>query len=146
MKRSELKQLIKQILSEGYFKNLAISLDELGFQLTEDDADYSVFKKEGGWVATLNKEKGTWSLENISDDQRNVQSYLKDATFEDLEAEINKLTSDDSIEESAPPGFPPSLRAKLLKRYQNPRKAYATMWALHNKMKHKTKNEMWIGW
>ena len=38
------------------------------------------------------------------------------------------------VAESSPPDFPPSLEKKLLAQYKdNPEKAYATMWTIHNK-------------
>jgi antitoxin (DNA-binding transcriptional repressor) of toxin-antitoxin stability system len=40
------------------------------------------------------------------------------------------------VKESAPPGFDQDLEKKLLKQYKdNPERAYATMWTIHNKQK-----------
>jgi len=60
------------------------------------------------------------------------------------------------MDESAPPNFPMDLEKKLLAQYKNdPGRAYATMWTLHNKQKPKTEslkalpavneNEYWCG-
>ena len=60
------------------------------------------------------------------------------------------------MDESAPPNFPMDLEKKLLAQYKNdPSRAYATMWTLHNKQKPKTEslkalpavneNEYWCG-
>ena len=60
------------------------------------------------------------------------------------------------MDESAPPNFPLDLEKKLLAQYKNdPSRAYATMWTLHNKQKPKTEslkalpavneNEYWCG-
>jgi hypothetical protein len=45
----------------------------------------------------------------------------------------------EKVKESAPPGFDQDLEKKLLKQYKdNPERAYATMWTIHNKQKNES--------
>lgn len=63
--------------------------------------------------------------------------------------EIINEAINEVMQESAPKGFPPALEKKLLAQYKdNPAKAYATMWTIHNKKNEGDQrvNEMWMAW
>ena len=61
---------------------------------------------------------------------------------------INEAISE-AMTESAPPKFPRALEKKLLSQYKdNPAKAYATMWTIHNKKNEGDQriSEMWMAY
>jgi hypothetical protein len=47
--------------------------------------------------------------------------------------QLIKEVIESTMQESSPPGFPKDLHDKIVKQYGKTPKAYATMWALHNK-------------
>ena len=60
---------------------------------------------------------------------------------------VNEMM-DDVMDESTPPNFPKSLKGKIVRQYGKTPKAYATMWAIHNKKNEGDAriNEMWGAW
>jgi len=67
-------------------------------------------------------------------------------------SELKKLINEaisEAMTESAPPKFPRALEKKLLAQYKdNPAKAYATMWTIHNKKNEGDQriSEMWMAY
>lgn len=71
-----------------------------------------------------------------------LKQVIREA-IDEVVAELNQTN------ESAPPNFPSALEKKLLKQYSdNPSKAYATMWTIHNKKNEGNQRvcEMWTAW
>jgi hypothetical protein len=65
------------------------------------------------------------------DDEELLQRLEKETGGKRPEKKDNE-----KVKESAPPGFDQDLEKKLLKQYKdNPERAYATMWTIHNKQK-----------
>lgn len=56
-------------------------LKNLGFIKTNDDDDYTIFKKDDS-VITFNKQTGKYTLEDVSD--RNIRTYVRNGTIKDV--------------------------------------------------------------
>lgn len=78
MTKKELKELIKEVIGESMASE---QLKRLGFIKTEDDDDYTFFKKDD-WLITFNKETGKYTLESVSD--RDVRTYVRNGTIQDV--------------------------------------------------------------
>jgi hypothetical protein len=78
MTKSELKELIKEVISESMPSE---QLKKLGFIKTNDDEDYTIFKKDDS-IITFNKQTGKYTLEDVSD--RNVTTYVSNGNFKDV--------------------------------------------------------------
>lgn len=64
-----------------------------------------------------------------------ILNYRHDVGYDEIiSVGLLRSANSDSVNESAPPGFPKPLYHKLKKKYKgSPEKAYATMWKIHNK-------------
>ena len=78
MTKKELKELIKEAISESMSFE---QLKNLGFIKTNDDEDYTIFKKDDS-VITFNKQTGKYTLEDVSD--RNIRTYVRNGTIKDV--------------------------------------------------------------
>ena len=78
MTKTELKELIKEVISESMSSE---QLKNLGFIKTNDDDDYTIFKKDDS-VITFNKQTGKYTLEDVSD--RDVRTYVRNGTIKDV--------------------------------------------------------------
>ena len=78
MTKKELKELIKEVISESMSSE---QLKNLGFIKTNDDEDYTIFKKDDS-VITFNKQTGKYTLEDVSD--RNIRTYVRNGTIKDV--------------------------------------------------------------
>ena len=78
MTKKELKELIKEVISESMSFE---QLKNLGFIKTNDDEDYTIFKKDDS-VITFNKQTGKYTLEDVSD--RNIRTYVRNGTIKDV--------------------------------------------------------------
>ena len=68
------KEAISESMSSEQLKNL-------GFIKTNDDEDYTIFKKDDS-VITFNKQTGKYTLEDVSD--RNIRTYVRNGTIKDV--------------------------------------------------------------
>jgi hypothetical protein len=77
------------------------------------------------------------------------KAQLKQLVRQVVKEAIGLGVAETNLQESAPPNFPAALEKKLLSRYKdNPQKAYATMWKIHNAKNEGNQRvcEMWAAW